>query len=144
MPGTDRLDRRALSGSQAARLSALLARIYGRNAFYTRKLDRAGVRIEALGFPEDLVTLPTTTKAELVADQEQHPPWGTALTEPISNYTRYCQTSSTTGEPLRWLDTNESWQWMLECWKTVYEAAHVVPGDRVFFPFSFGPSLGFW
>jgi phenylacetate-CoA ligase len=45
---------------------------------------------------------------------------------------------------LRWLDTNKSWQWVLECWKAVFRGARVVPGDRIFFPFSFGPFLGFW
>ena len=88
--------------------------------------------------------LPLTTKRELVADQDAHPPWGTALTEPIDHYTRYCQTSSTTGRPLRWIDTNESWQWVVDCWKAVYRAARVGSGDRIFFPFSFGPFLGFW
>ena len=33
---------------------------------------------------------------------------------------------------------------MLECWKTVYAGAHVDERDRIFFPFSFGPFLGFW
>jgi phenylacetate-CoA ligase len=33
---------------------------------------------------------------------------------------------------------------MLECWKAVYRAARVGPGDRIFFAFSFGPFLGFW
>ena len=33
---------------------------------------------------------------------------------------------------------------MLECWKAVYSAAHVDARDRIFFPFSFGPFLGFW
>ena len=88
--------------------------------------------------------MPLTSKAELVADQRSAPPWGTALTEPLSRYTRYNQTSSTTGAPLRWLDTNESWQWLLECWKAVYRAARVGVGDRIMFPFSFGPFLGFW
>jgi phenylacetate-CoA ligase len=126
------------------RLSQLLAAIYGRNQFYTRKLDAAGVQVGALRFPEDLAKLPLTTKTELAEDQAAHPPWGTALTEPLERYTRYCQTSSTTGRPLRWIDTNESWQWVLDCWKSVYQAARVEPGDRVFFPFSFGPFLGFW
>jgi phenylacetate-CoA ligase len=45
---------------------------------------------------------------------------------------------------LRWLDTNESWQWMLECWKAVYRAARVDATDRILFTFSFGPFLGFW
>ena len=126
------------------RLPALLARIYGRNAFYTRKLDAAGINPVSLTFPRDLTKLPLTTKRELVADQQTSPPWGTNLTEPIDNYTRYNQTSSTTGEPLRWLDTNESWQWMLDCWKSVYAGAKVDAHDRIFFPFSFGPFLGFW
>jgi len=144
MPSAERLDRAALSAMQGGRLSQLLTAIHGRNAFYTRKLNAAGIRIDALRFPGDLAALPLTTKAELMADQAANPPWGTALTEPIERYTRYCQTSSTTGLPLRWIDTNESWQWMLECWKAVYRGARVVPGDRVFFPFSFGPFLGFW
>jgi len=140
----DRLNRGELSARQGERLTELLTRIYGRSRFYTRKIDAAGIRIDELRLPDDLGRLPLTTKAELVADQAAHPPWGTVLTEPIERYTRYCQTSSSTGRPLCWIDTNESWQWMLECWKTVYRAAEVQAGDRAFFPFSFGPFLGFW
>jgi phenylacetate-CoA ligase len=143
-PPVECLDRAALQSLQGKRLERLLAQIYGRNAFYTRKLDGAGIALAGLRFPRDLAKLPLTTKGELVADQAAHPPWGTALSEPIERYTRYCQTSSTTGSPLRWPDTNESWQWVLECWKAVYRAARVGPGDRIFFPFSFGPFLGFW
>jgi phenylacetate-CoA ligase len=144
MVSLDHLDRRELSRRQSERLTELLARVYGRNPFYTGKLDAAGIRVDALRLPADISKLPITTKAELIADQAAHPPWGSALTEPIEHYTRYCQTSSTSGRPLRWIDTNESWQWMLDCWKTVYRAAEVHSGDRVFFPFSFGPFLGFW
>ena len=126
------------------RLERLLTQTYGRNPFYTRKFDEAGISIAALRFPQDLAKLPLTTKSELVADQAANPPWGTALSEPLERYTRYCQTSSTSGFPLRWLDTTESWQWLVDCWKTVYQAARVGPGDRIFFPFSFGPFLGFW
>ena len=134
----------ARASLSADRLSSLLDRVYGRNPFYTRKLDAAGLDPRSLTFPADLSRLPLTTKAELVVDQQSSPPWGTNLTEPLDHYTRYNQTSSTTGSPLRWLDTNESWQWMLECWKAVYGAAKVDSGDRIFFPFSFGPFLGFW
>jgi phenylacetate-CoA ligase len=133
-----------MTTDNAVRLERLLKATYGRNRFYTRKFDAAGLRVESLRFPDDLKTLPFTTKSELVADQMESPPWGSALSEPIERYTRYCQTSSTTGRPLRWFDTNESWQWLIDCWKTVFEAAHVGQGDRIFFPFSFGPFLGFW
>lgn len=144
VPRDECLDPDALDALQGARLRQLVAAVYGSNRFYTAKLDRAGLRPEDVTSRADLSSLPFTTKAELAADQDAHRPWGTALTESIDRYTRYCQTSSTTGRPLRWCDTNQSWQWMLECWKAVYRAAHVGPGDRVLFPFSFGPFLGFW
>ena len=140
----EQLDRSRLAEGQGRRLMELLRAIHGRNQFYTRKLQDAGIDINSLRLPEDFKQLPLTTKAELNADQAANPPWGTALTEPLSHYTRYCQTSSTTGRPLRWIDTNDSWQWLLECWKTVYRGARVTQSDRVFFPFSFGPFLGFW
>lgn len=134
----------AFTPQSAERLAALLKYIHGRNPFYTRKLDAAGIRPASLAIPRDFSKLPFTTKAELISDQQTAPPWGTNLTEPIGKYTRYNQTSSTTGSPLRWLDTTESWQWMLECWKAVYAAAKVDSRDRIVFPFSFGPFLGFW
>ena len=144
VPPEERAPREAIRSRQEQRLAELLAHLHGRNHFYTKKLDRAGIGKGPLRLPGDLRRLPPTTKSELVTDQAAHPPWGTAHTEPLDAYTRYCQTSSTTGEPLRWLDTNESWQWLVDCWKAVYRAARVGPGDRIFFPFSFGPFLGFW
>jgi phenylacetate-CoA ligase len=88
--------------------------------------------------------LPFTTKQELVQDQNANPPYGTNLTFPIELYTRIHQTSGTSGEPLRCLDTEESWSWWARCWASVYRAAGVTPSDRIFFAFSFGPFIGFW
>jgi phenylacetate-CoA ligase len=140
----ERLGRDALAARQGKRLSTLLAVIQGRNHFYTNKFAAAGLRPSVLRFPHDLASLPFTTKTELLVDQAAAPPWGTALSEPIERYTRFCQTSSTTRTPLRWIDTPESWQWTLDCWSAVFRAACVQPGERVFFAFSFGPFLGFW
>ena len=121
---------------QADRLAALLAAILPDNRFYTRKLaDVSG---------DDWEAIPFTTKAELLADQAQHPPYGTNLTFPVSRYARLHQTSGTAGKPLRWLDTPESWAALLDCWTIIYRVVGVRPGDRLFFPFSFGPFLGFW
>lgn len=125
-----------------SRLRELVAAIVPANPFYTGKLAGIG-SIESL---EDFrLRVPFTLKNELVADQEANPPYGTNLTFPLERYTRFCQTSATsTGQPLRWLDTPESWQWMLSNWRRVYEASGVTAADRVFFAFSFGPFLGFW
>ena len=143
---TERLDRDALTAWQGSASRSCSTTIYGRNAFYTRKLDAAGIRHRRrCGFLDDL----TRAAADHQSGAGRRSggtirPGAPRSTEPLDRYTRYCQTSSTTGRPLRWIDTNESWQWMLECWKAVYRGARVGPGDRVFFPFSFGPFLGFW
>ena len=114
------------------------------NPFYSNKLRRAG----AGPIPESIVefrrVVPFTFKDELAADQNANPPYGTNLTYPTERYSRFCQTSGTTSRPMRWLDTPESWSWMLDCWTRVLEASGVTPADRVFFPFSFGPFLGLW
>ena len=94
---------------------------------------------------DDFARLPFTTKAELAADQAEHPPYGTALTFPPDRYCRLHQTSGTsTGRPLRWLDTPESWESLLRCWRISFPFMGLTTRDKVFFPFSFGPFLGFW
>src|SRR5207344_1229543 len=57
---------------------------------------------------------------------------------------RLHQTSGTSGKPLRWLDTPDSWSALLDCWTINYRVVGLRQGDRLFFPFSFGPFLGFW
>ena len=95
---------------------------------------------------DDFERLPLTTKAEVLADQSSHPPFGTNLTFPLERYVRLHQTSGSSGaHPLRWLDTAESWDWWTRVWSDhVYPAAGVGPADRIFFAFSFGPFIGFW
>jgi phenylacetate-CoA ligase len=95
---------------------------------------------------DDFERLPLTAKAELLADQAAHPPFGTNLTYPVERFVRLHQTSGSSGDqPLRWLDTAESWEWWLRTWADhVYRAAGVKAEDRVFFAFSFGPFIGFW
>jgi phenylacetate-CoA ligase len=129
---------------QAEGLARLLAEILPTNRFYARKLADAGLDPAALVFPRDLHRLPFTTKDELVSSQQQHPPYGEVLTYPVERYTRLHQTSGTSGKPLRWLDTPESWGILLDTWAALFQMAGVTPRDRLFFPFSFGPFLGFW
>jgi phenylacetate-CoA ligase len=137
-------DRAALADVQSARLRALLAEILPHNAFYARKFAAVGLDPNAVRTPADLNRLPFTTKAELLADQAAHPPYGSVLSYPVSAYSRLHQTSGTAGRPLRWLDTPQSWSRLLDCWETIYRQIGLRSEDRLFFPFSFGPFLGFW
>jgi phenylacetate-CoA ligase len=133
--------RATLEADQLAKLRSLLKAILPANAFYTARLHDC----EAIRTLEDFTRLvPFTTKSELIEDQKAHPPYGSNLTFPLERYTRFSQTSGTSAAPLRWLDTPESWDWMLDNWRTIYHAAGASVGDRVFFAFSFGPFLGFW
>jgi phenylacetate-CoA ligase len=129
---------------QAERLSALVAAVLPANRFYTRKFAAAGLAPSDVRSPADLARLPFTTKAELLADQAKHPPYGEVHTYPVERYSRLHQTSGTSGQPLRWLDTPQSWTRLLDIWGELYRIAGVTPADRLFFAFSFGPFLGFW
>ena len=136
------LPRADLQKLQGRRLRKLLEEVLASNSFSQRKLRAAGIRKPV---PiSRLSDLPFTTKDEIVADQSAHPPFGTNLTYPLEAYTRLHQTSGTTGTPLRWLDTPESYQSFVTQWKFVYRGAGVRPGDRIFVAFSFGPFYGFW
>lgn len=137
-------ERQALERHQLTALRELVDAIRPANQFYEPRLRDAGIDA-ALGSIVDFTArMRPTTKQELVEDQAAHPPYGTNLTYPPARYTRFCQTSGTTDRPLRWLDTPEGWQWMLENWKRVFDTARVGTDDRALFAFSFGPFLGFW
>src|SRR5271156_2777360 len=69
-----------MNGSIVSLLDAILPA----NRFYARK---AGAEF-------------FTTKQELIDDQAANPPYGTNLTFPLERYTRFCQTSGTSGHPL--------------------------------------------
>jgi phenylacetate-CoA ligase len=127
--------------SQLKKLNGLLRAILPANAFYQRKL---GSLPEFTSLAEFSATVPFTTKEELAADHEAHPPYGSTHTFPLDTYHRFHQTSGTRGKPLIWLDDPANWTWILDNWEWVWRGAGVKPGDTAFFPFSFGPFLGFW
>ena len=136
--------RSAIALAQLGLLRRLLAGLVPANSFYTQKLSQAGVAATVTSLDEFSETFPFTTKQEIAEDQQAQPPYGTNLTFPLERYTRFHQTSGTTGAPLRWLDTPESWNWMVENWTEILRAAGATARDRVFFAFSFGPFIGFW
>ena len=137
-------DRQQIEAIQARRLVEMLDAIIPRNRFWTTKYAQAGVDINAIKGIHDISLLPLTEKQELVDSQTQQPPYGSNLSYPSTRYRRLHQTSGTTGRPLRWLDTKDSWDWIMECWRQIYLLAGLSPEDRLFFPFSFGPFIGFW
>ncbi len=144
MPRTPASSRGEPERIQLARLRELLGAVRPSNAFYETKLGPAGIDDSVASLDAFRANCPFTTKPELAADHQANPPYGSNLTYPVEHYTRSHQTSGTSGAPLRWLDTPESWQWMIDNWCDIFRAAGVSAADRIFFAFSFGPFIGFW
>jgi phenylacetate-CoA ligase len=132
------VDQRA-TGERLGRLNALLELVSERNPF-----QRARFGQTQLASLDDLPALPRTSKDDLLADQADHPPFGSNLTYEIERYTHLHHTSGTTGATLRVLDTAEDWAWWRECFGRVLTASGVGPGDRVALAYSFGPYIQFW
>lgn len=138
-------ERHRIRDKQSQKLRQLLRSLGASDCFYRRKFAAAGIDPDSIHDVEDLHRLPLTCKNELVTDQSDHPPLGSVSTLPPEHYSRLHQTSgTTTGQPLRWPDTPASWDWLLGCWRSGFELMRLTPVDRAYFPFSFGPFLGFW
>lgn len=144
----ENLDRTSLEERQLTSFRALLKTVMQSNRFWQERLanivrtDEEDVGLQSL---EDLQRFPVTSKADLVDDQNAQPPYGTNLTFGRNDYSRLHQTSgTTTGTPMRWLDTPDSWQWFLDSWAQIFRIVGLNAEDRLCFPFSFGPFIGFW
>ena len=135
---------KAIKELQIEKLRSMFKKIYGHNRFYTDKFDTAGIDHKAIQNVNDMAQIPLTNKEELIKAQQDNPPFGSNATFPESAYSRFHQTSGTTGKPLRVLDTPESWEWWGRCWGFVLTGAGLTENDRLFVPFSFGPFIGFW
>jgi phenylacetate-CoA ligase len=134
------LDRAALAELQLQKLNRLLTAVRAENAFYQRKMTGCPPQFASL---DELALLPQTSKEELqpvVGDE----PLAANRTFAADRYVRWHQTSGTRGRPLVVLDTPEDWQWWIDCWQFVLDAASVTPSDRAMLAFSFGPFIGFW
>ena len=135
---------KAIEALQIEKLRSMFKKLYGHNRFYTDKFDTAGIDHKAIQNVNDMAQIPLTNKEELIKAQQYNPPFGSNATFPESAYSRFHQTSGTTGKPLRVLDTPESWEWWGRCWGFVLTGAGLTENDRLFVPFSFGPFIGFW
>ena len=139
------MSRDALVAHQERKLAHLLRTILPDNAFWAERFRGTDLKGGDSLPLEEFRKLPLTGKVELANDQAAFPPYGSNLTYSVGQFTRFHQTSgTTTGHPLRILDTPDSWKWVLGCWDSIYRLLELNPDDRLCFPFSFGPFLGFW
>ncbi|WP_417734897.1 phenylacetate--CoA ligase family protein [Rosistilla oblonga] len=134
-----RLRRDLLEAMQIERFNRLIEATLPQNSFHDDRLGDIQFPLQALG---ELRHLPTLSKADLIAAGDTFPP--RFHTFDASRYIRLHRTSGTTGRPLPLLDTADDWQWWIDTWQFVLDAADVTADDRAFMAFSFGPFIGFW
>ncbi|MBD3671891.1 MAG: AMP-binding protein [Planctomycetaceae bacterium] len=137
-------DRESLERLQLQKLREMCRELSHANPFWTERLEGVGLDPAAIDSRDAFSRIPFLQKADLVESHAANPPYSSNMTYPLVHYSRLHQTSGTTGKPLRWLDTPDSWDWLMECWRQIYHLVGLTPEDRLAFPFSFGPFIGFW
>lgn len=134
------LDRGELASLQLDKFNLLLTSILPQNSYYASKLSGVELPLTSLA---DLERLPFTFKEDLIRNASDGD-FTKNLTYPVERYSRFHRTSGTRGHALVVLDTDSDWQWWVETWQFVLDAAELTASDRVFMAFSFGPFIGFW
>lgn len=131
--------------SHLQKLNAVLNEIWERNLFYTQTWCNTGVKLHRLSSLEQLAEFPLITRAQLLADQTAAPPLGTNLTYPLASFKRFHHSSGTTsGSPIFWADTVESWSWVIKCSQELFSIAGISSSDRIFFALPFAAGSGPW
>lgn len=112
--------------------------------FYRKKLH--GIEPEDIRTLEDIGRVPMTEKDELREAQEGKgfPLYGDLLAVPPEKLSVFHQTSGTTGKPVFFPDTYESWQLVVDIWCYILYAAGFRSTDRVFLPFVYNVYIAFW
>jgi phenylacetate-CoA ligase len=143
-PIIETLPREKLEEIELKRFRELLRWAKDQSPFYGKKLH--GIDPEDIRSMEDVAKVPMTEKDELRAAQEGKEPYlyGDLLAVPSERLSIFHQTSGTTGKPVYFPDTYESWQWVVEVWCYILYAAGFRPTDRVFLPFVYNVYIAFW
>lgn len=143
-PIIETLPRERLREIELKRFREVLRWAKDTSPFYRKKLQ--GIEPEDIKTFEDVAKVPITEKEELREAQEgKEPfPYGDLLSVPPEKLSVFHQTSGTTGKPVYFPDTYESWQWVVEVWCYILYAAGFRPHDRVFLPFGYNVYIAFW
>jgi phenylacetate-CoA ligase len=106
-PAVKSLPRDGLVALQDERLRALVAYARATSGFWRRKLD---ADLEGVA---DLPRLPLTTRAELDAEQAEHPPFGDYTCSPRATWMGMFTTSGTSGRKLKRVVSWRDWRLMI-------------------------------
>jgi phenylacetate-CoA ligase len=147
-PSLDCASRDELRAIQDAKLAALTPFLYENSAFYRRRFDRLGLLPTDLRTVDDLPKWPVVDKAEMMADVQATPPFGTYTTHDdalwASRGWMMFSSSGSTGVPrvFRYSQIDrELWAWANA---RALHAFGIRPGDSMLVCAGYGPHVFAW
>ncbi len=140
-PEIETATRDEITRLQEEKLKAIVQYAWDHSLFYKKKFEEANFTPDKIRSVEDISLLPFITKEDLREDQKAFPPWGRMLTLPLEECQRVHQTSGTTGQPLRVVDTAEDWSKFCHMTARMLYAYGVRKTDMVMPAFGFGPFI---
>lgn len=140
------LDPARRDGIVLERIRHQLHHVYSELPFYRRHYDAHGFHPDQVRTLEDFTTkVPVVTKSMLVADQREHPPFGSySRPLPPGEIARIHGSSGTSGSPTMYAVSRADWERAGEVHAMAQWCAGVRPDDIVQVGFPFGLFFGGW
>ena len=114
------------------RLGGQLEHVFQNSSFYQDKLRAEGIKTADACDPDRFTSLPFTEKAELLAEQEEHPPFGRlAVGDQKACLRRIHLTSGTTGRPYYIVLSERDVETTLTAGGRAFRCAGLGPEDTV-------------
>ncbi len=128
------------------RVQEQLQRVYAELPFYRRHYDAHGFHPDDVKTLGDFTTkVPVINKKMLVADQQEHPPFGSyTQTTAMSEISRIHGSSGTSGVPTLYAVSTTDWDRAADVHAMAQWCAGVRPDDLVQVGFPFGLFFGGW
>lgn len=144
-PYLETMPRERLDAIHLKRIKSLLRYAYDNSPFYRQKFQEAGITPDDIRTLEDFKTrVPVTDKSDFIHLQEENPHYGRTGAMPEEYIAHHCETSGTTGIPLRIPYTMYDTERYGEGWVYGWWAVGIRPHDTFYFAFNWGLFAGFW
>jgi phenylacetate-CoA ligase len=144
-------DRRRETMSADERASLILLKIQAvmrwaqaRAPFYRRRWSQAGLEPGDIRSLDDFERVPTVTKADLRADQSEHPPYGSYLCIEPAEIAHIHGTSGTSGRPTAFAWPADDMARIAEAHARIMWSFGLRPNDTVFIGSIFSLYVGSW
>jgi len=127
-----------------SKIQAVMRWAYDRAPFYRRRWSEAGLQPGDIRSLADFERVPTINKADLRADQSEHPPYGSYLCIEPLEIARIHGTSGTSGRPTAFAWTADDMDRIAEAHARIMWSFGLRPSDTVFVGSIFSLYVGSW